>query len=762
MAIKSYTVKVPYDDNSGYIPITVFLTDAELPSTTTLPNVTNGTRQQAETLISGLGLPISETMGPVIQPCLDTGGMTDAYSMRNEFFPYIYDNIKYGKEITLNGTKYRVSQIPVGEPASYYRTRIEWYDSVNEVWSTLAGAGASASGASDGKTVDFGSFIYQITSFAAWDTDRETAFTGKMGNIEFKYWIASNQEKFSINVTRTFSVPSVQSNLAFNNGIVRAESIDPTDPYALNPNSIEGGGNGNYDNSSDIITDSYNTNLSTGGFVSLYTPSTAQLLSLANYMWDNSFQDVIKSTWDKIGSLGLAMTDYIISLHKLPVTITPGTSKNVELGWYPTTVSMDTLTSFGQEIDMGSITIEPYWGNALDYKSRIQIYLPYVGFEDLDTQGVMGKTVSLKYIVEYISGDCQAQIYVNGSLQYQFKGNMAYHIPVGQSNFSDIVQEGIAIGAGMIVGGAAGAAASNLSAQAKSAPRGPKGGITKQGRQLYKEARQFKSLSSDAYDFIGDVATSHQASDYSINIGGDVTRGGALGGNSGWFACQTPYIIINRPRLSLPSNYGHYHGYPSNITSNLGSLRGYTKVRDIHLENIGCTGAEEIKLDGLLKDGVIIRNYNVTTPSVFTLYTNNSDMNTIGKSLTSLTTCSDIKLKDETNMFNPSFLLTDIDSSINKINYLYYPDFGRWYFVKGISSIRNGLWQLDCDVDVLETYASQIALQTGVIDRQEYNFNLLLDDGTLASYANGQVIQKAFPYSFNSKGVSNVLVILGS
>lgn len=527
--------------------------------------------------------------------------------------------------------------------------------------------------------------------------------------------------------------------------------------YPLLPDSTTGGGgiDGNYNNVSDAMptNDLYNTSITNGGFLTLFTPTDHEMTTLSNYLWSNSFTDTMKAVFDKIGSLGLSFQDYILSLHRLPVGVPSGPSKIVQLGWYPTNINMTSASAFGGVYDLGSLDIQRYYGNALDYKTRIQIFLPYVGFEDLDTQAVMGKTINLKYVVDYVSGDCQAQIFVDGSIHYQFKGNMSYHLPVGQDNFGDIIQQGIAIGTSMVTGGAA-MAAGAVAAKNYVDNLGPKGGQTKASRMYNKEVKQETHIANQAFD--------NAINQFTMNVGGDITRGGAVGGNSGWFACQVPFIIINRPRLSLPENFGHYHGYPSNITETLGNLQGYTQVGSIHLDDIGCSASEDNELNHVLRKGFIIRDWDITRPNTFTLYHNDSDLDVIGKDLTYLKSINDIRLKDETSRETPTFLLTNIDDVFNSINYLYYPEFDRFYVVDSISSVREGLWALHCSVDVLQTYAARLRNLSAVISRQEYKYNLYLDDGTLASYANVMVQTINFPVSFNNLGSSNILVILGS
>lgn len=139
---------------------------------------------------------------------------------------------------------------------------------------------------------------------------------------------------------------------------------------------------------------------------------------------------------------------------------------------------------------------------------------------------------------------------------------------------------------------------------------------------------------------------------------------------------------------------------------------------------------------------------------------NASDMNVLGKSLTTQATLDGV-LKAPTDVVNPYIKVKMDDNLSHNINYCYIPQLGRYYFITDITSIRNGLWGIQCHCDVLETYKAQLKNLSGVVARQEFNYNLMLDDGTLITYANPKVQLKNFSQSFSNKGHSYVVVALG-
>ena len=87
------------------------------------------------------------------------------------------------------------------------------------------------------------------------------------------------------------------------------------------------------------------------------------------------------------------------------------------------------------------------------------------------------------------------------------------------------------------------------------------------------------------------------------------------------------------------------------------------------------------------------------------LYTNNSEMNKINKNLTNELSLTG-SLRDVANIVNP--VITIQIANISDYNYVYIPDFGRFYFISDIVVIRTGLYTLSLSVDVLESFKSEI------------------------------------------------------
>ena len=142
------------------------------------------------------------------------------------------------------------------------------------------------------------------------------------------------------------------------------------------------------------------------------------------------------------------------------------------------------------------------------------------------------------------------------------------------------------------------------------------------------------------------------------------------------------------------------------------------------------------------------------------VYTCESDANVLNKKFKTVA-MADAKLKDECTIIDPVLLLSGIkDSDIPFCNYMYIEEFKRYYFIKNITSVRKGLWEVSAHVDVLQSFNSEISAVTGVVKRQQKNYNLYLDDGIFKVYQNPIIKTKAFPSGFSHSNF--VLAVAGS
>ena len=344
--------------------------------------------------------------------------------------------------------------------------------------------------------------------------------------------------------------------------IAKAPGPEPDpDPYKGGGISVIGGGIGNFDTSSESINIPglpATTAVSTG-FLTLFNPSTTNLRDLASYMWANPLFDL--SAWRKIFADPMGA---ILGLSIVPVTVPTSGTAEVTVGNIPTGIEMPLVSSQYVVVDCGSIQVKEFWGGYLDYSpyTKAEIYLPYCGIHAIDIDDIMGKTVNVVYHIDILSGACCVYVKCDTAILYTFIGQCSSSIPITGDNWTNVINgvlsAAVSVGSMVATGGA-------------TAP----------------------------------MALPQLASTVTNSLKPSIEKSGAMGGTGGLLAYQYPYLIITRPRQALPENQNKFMGYPSFVTAKLETLRGYTEVEQVHLENINATDSELKEIETLLKNGVI-------------------------------------------------------------------------------------------------------------------------------------------------------------
>lgn len=141
------------------------------------------------------------------------------------------------------------------------------------------------------------------------------------------------------------------------------------------------------------------------------------------------------------------------------------------------------------------------------------------------------------------------------------------------------------------------------------------------------------------------------------------------------------------------------------------------------------------------------------------LETNMSEPNRIVKDVQSIITLYG-ELKQETSIIDPEFIIAGDLDDFTWCNYCTIGEFRRSYFVRDITSVRNGLVRLRCHVDVLSSFANEILSNQAIIRRNENEWNLYLNDGSFRVYQNPEIVTHPFPGGFTAKEF--VLSVAGS
>lgn len=347
---------------------------------------------------------------------------------------------------------------------------------------------------------------------------------------------------------------------------------NPEEPIILDPNipiPDYNGGNGEQNISSDNITmeELPSFDAITTGSVRAYKMSNNTLSQFFSFIWtDKFFNTIIK--------LFTSPFDAIISLHILPFILNTSQDANIKIGNVGTDITAGLINSQYSTLDCGSISIEPFYNDASDYETIFHVYLAGIGYVQLNTYEIMNSTISLKYNVDVLTGDCIAYISVDNNMNhfnstmYQQAGNIAQQIPLSSYDYSSIISASLGlIGAGRNV-----------------------------AQQMGKKKVNTASVGLGVVGAIADAALS-------VDI--TLDKASNLAGNNIMISQKQCYLTRIGIIHNIPTTFSHNIGYPINATYQLSQCKGFTKCLQVHVENVIGTAEETEEIYNLLRSGVI-------------------------------------------------------------------------------------------------------------------------------------------------------------
>ena len=194
-------------------------------------------------------------------------------------------------------------------------------------------------------------------------------------------------------------------------------------------------------------------------------------------------------------------------------------------------------------IYLGSIKCERQYNDFRDYSpySSVYLFIPYYGFVNLDPSSVMGKTIRVYGIFNINEGNVTMIISADNKLIQVVDGKLAISFTMGSSSLIQSIMSMVnGIAGGAIAGGKIGGTAGLV--------LGGTIGALSQAQTSYEKG----TLSSSATSFNN---------------------------------CQNLYLYIETTKGEYPNNFASIYGKPLHTVTSLSNLTGFTKVKDMHLEN---------------------------------------------------------------------------------------------------------------------------------------------------------------------------------
>ena len=334
---------------------------------------------------------------------------------------------------------------------------------------------------------------------------------------------------------------------------------------ANGPGSIGGGGYGFWNDDRTGNQPLPTTSIIDTGMCSIYLPSKALLKDFSNYLWSNDFFDNILKNYQ-------SPLENIISLSIIPAIAQPDDARYISIGNCTTNILCTITNEQYVSVECGKIDLKEHYGNFSDYSpnTSIDIYLPYIGYRQIDIDDFMAGKIRVRYQCDILTGDCVAEIYSEGKgkskLMYTFNGNISYNVPLSGANYLQYYLS-IVSGIGNVATGVAQGIGGN-----------PLGGI------------------GAAASGVGQILTSKPA----------YGRSGSLGSAAGYLSYRRPFLVRKSPINTTAKNLAQESGYISNKGQKIGEYSGFTKCAAVVLDGITATKSELDEIETLLKEGVII------------------------------------------------------------------------------------------------------------------------------------------------------------
>ena len=307
------------------------------------------------------------------------------------------------------------------------------------------------------------------------------------------------------------------------------------------------------DNEDDTPDDS--TDISVSGEVcKTFKIEQIELKKLSQFLWTSDF-------FDNILLVNNSPIENIISLKALIGTVaTTGTSQTLTLGNVTTTANV-TPCNESITINVGSITLPRKYNNFLDFEpyTKVQIYLPFYGCAMLDSSLVIGRTISIKYIIDVITATAKIKIIHDNKTLYEFKTTCGSDLPITSSNRASVEMGYLSSGVGMGVSIASGNVLGGLAS-----------------------------------------ALSMAQSQYHSSTSGNVS------GVLNFHDSRMVTVLVDRPVYTELRNFNKTHGRVCNLSKTLRDLRGFTKCTENVQIPFNCLDEERTIIIEQLTNGVII------------------------------------------------------------------------------------------------------------------------------------------------------------
>lgn len=308
-----------------------------------------------------------------------------------------------------------------------------------------------------------------------------------------------------------------------------------------------------------------------------YQMTREQLHRFIYYFWNDIGKDV--TDWfNDIQGLYNNLSEAVLGVKYFPCSsswlydVDTGQPPFITIGRYTTNFQATQIKSNSKLTKIGSYGIYERYKNFLDYTAtRIEVFLPYMGWVELPTQKVMGTKIIVYFGVDMATTQGMYVIKSDGMIVFQSTFNFGITIPITLSSSVEEVKSAVNTGVSLASSALSVAMASTVSPVA--------------GGMLAVSSAQ--NIIPQGYD--------------SLHMIGNATA------NSGQLGGKRCAICITRSIPKQPGLYGSRIGFCYNKKKQLAQLSGFTVIENPRIDSTGYATEQEVEeIYILMRKGIIL------------------------------------------------------------------------------------------------------------------------------------------------------------
>ena len=342
------------------------------------------------------------------------------------------------------------------------------------------------------------------------------------------------------------------------------------------PDNPTGGGDGDGDNISDDIPLPSVSFFPNSNAYNRYWLTGANLDDLQAWIFGETFLNDIRRLWND-------PAEYLINISYYPFNgylhdVNNVQQANISIGNLTSGISAFAMgNGYSAKFRGGTYQLKEYYGTYLDYApyTSVEMYIPYIGYKQLNVNDIMGKTLELIYAVDWDTNTLTATIMADDKPLTMYSGAFGVKLSLSGSNANQIAET--------IAQGIIGTVTTTGMAIAAGVTGNPVGAIA------------------------GGVKAAEGALNTLFNIQNSPRQFGTPTPSTGVYNTQIPHLIIHRPMTAEPEAYKNLLGYSAGYSGIVSEFSGFLKCRSVQLNGSDTiSGAEQLEIINLMKGGIFI------------------------------------------------------------------------------------------------------------------------------------------------------------